>query len=59
MNNPADRFMKQESLTFEGPWDAIFVNPPAHIELDVGTGGGFGAGLPCCTNLTAAWLCWR
>ena len=37
-NNPASRFLKQEALTFEGPWDAIFVNPPAHLELDVGSG---------------------
>ena len=38
VNNPADRFLKTESLTFEGPWDAILVNPPDHIELEVGTG---------------------
>ena len=38
LNNPADRFLKTEALTFEGAWDAIFVNPPEHIELDVGSG---------------------
>ena len=38
VNNPAERFLKTDGLTFEGPWDSIFVNPPEHIELDVGSG---------------------
>lgn len=38
MNNPVKRKEEREWVTFEGPSDAVYINAPERVSLDVGTG---------------------
>lgn len=38
MNNPVKKKEEREWVTFEGPADAVYMNAPDRVSLDVGTG---------------------
>ena len=38
VNNPVKRKEERDSVTFEGPSDAVYINAPERVALDVGTG---------------------
>lgn len=38
VNNPVKKKEEREWVTFEGPADAVYINAPDRVSLDVGTG---------------------